>query len=85
MIGPYPQVKEDIEFLQSKGIKAVLNLQTNADMRLRGVEWEELLGFYKNNQIAIMNYPIADHISDLSNKIIVAAKLLDNMITQFKV
>lgn len=59
-IGPYPQTEADIEKLQSYGITAVFNLQTERDMTHRQVQWEEKLKIYKQKGIKVVHYPIHD-------------------------
>ena len=49
-IGPYPQLPEDIDQMKASGVTAVLNLQTDADMRQRRVDWGRLLRHYRLSQ-----------------------------------
>lgn len=42
-IGPYVQTYNDVKVLADCGIKAVLNLQTDTDMRKRSIHFAEVL------------------------------------------
>lgn len=38
-IGPYPQTESDVSALHTAGITAVLNVQTDVDLKHRSVDW----------------------------------------------
>jgi len=41
-IGPYPQTEDDIQALSDAGITAVINVQTEIDMKHRGIDITKL-------------------------------------------
>ena len=41
-IGPYPMVENDAEALAQAGVTAVFNVQTEIDIKHRGVNWERM-------------------------------------------
>lgn len=79
-LGPYPQLPEDVKALQAKGVTAVLNLQTEADMRLRQVDLEKLVDCYRKAGIAFHRLAIEDfNETDLVVKLPVALRLLKRL------
>jgi protein-tyrosine phosphatase len=84
-VGPYPSSLDDIRKLQSYNVKAVLNLQTDRDMKTRGVDWEKLKGDYKSMGIAAVNIPIVDmDWIDLQEKADYATQVLHRLIKQYE-
>ena len=46
-LGPYPQTPEDINKLLKAGINGVFNVQTDGDLRFRGVNQALMMTRYK--------------------------------------
>lgn len=60
-IGSYPESAEDIERLKREaGVTAVLNLQTDDDMRYFKLDWDSLLHHYKSCGIELRRVPVRD-------------------------
>jgi protein-tyrosine phosphatase len=60
-VGSYPHTPEQIESLvQTYGVSAVVNLQSDADLRQRGVQWSVLWPFYIKLKVSLMRIPIID-------------------------
>jgi hypothetical protein len=60
-IGSYPESADDIERLKREpGITAVLNLQTDDDMRYFKLDWDSLLDYYKSCGIVLRRIPVRD-------------------------
>jgi len=79
-IGPYPQSVDDIRVLKKVGATAVLNVQTDEDIKHRGLNWPEMLAFYQSSDVTIARLQIADfNPESLENNIFAAAKLLNEL------
>jgi len=59
-VGSYPQTPEDIEFLRSHGISAVVSLQSDADLRSRGIQWSIIWQLYTRARVAVARVPVTD-------------------------
>lgn len=60
-VGTYPDGSRDIEKLKRLcGITAVLNLQTDEDLREKGLHWSSLENRYKELSVKIRRVPIRD-------------------------
>ena len=60
-VGTYPQSPADIDRLRDgPGITAVVNLQSDSDMRALGVKWPRLRKHYSNREITVYHHPIRD-------------------------
>ena len=80
-LGPYPQTPEDIEKLVKSGINGVFNVQTDGDLRFRGVNQGLMMKRYKEQGIHAVHFPIVDfNEHDLSSKLFEAAKILNEII-----
>jgi len=80
-IGQYPQTVQDVQKLVQAGINGVLNVQTEEDFKIRGINWEAMQRHYKTNGIKAIHFPITDfHENDLVMKLAEAASLLNDMI-----
>jgi len=67
-------------------VKAVLNLQRDVDMKMRKLDWIDIKGHYEEKNIEVINYQINDSDpEDLTEKIIVAADILNKMIKTYHV
>jgi len=64
-VGSYPGRADDIKLLkQQAGVTAVLNLQTDDDMRHFKLDWDSLLGHYRNSAIDVRRVPVRDFDPD---------------------
>lgn len=60
-VGSHPQTIEDIERLrQDLAITAVLNLQTDEDMKSVGLNWQHLEAHYKAVAIDLVRFPVKE-------------------------
>jgi protein-tyrosine phosphatase len=59
-IGPYPQNRQEAEFLATVGIGAVLNLQTDVDLTNRSVKWGEMINYYNGRNIIAARSPLSE-------------------------
>ena len=84
-IGPYPQSENDFKKLNENGIDAILNLQSDKDMKIRQINYQFQLDLAKKYGIKINRYPIIDFNQiDLYNKLKGAGDLLNNLIKEGK-
>jgi hypothetical protein len=44
-------LKEDVIAMASKGVSGVLNVQTEIDIKHRGINWPRMLDYYRENSI----------------------------------
>jgi protein-tyrosine phosphatase len=80
-LGPYPQLPEDIDALKRQGISAVLNVQTDADIALRYVDFEAFRIHYRKAAIDLHHLPIEDFNEvDLMAKLPAAVGLLKELL-----
>lgn len=70
-IGSYLESAEDIALLRREaGVTAVLNLQTDDDMRYFKLDWDSLRNYYKTCGIELRRVPVRDFDAvDLQNKL----------------
>jgi hypothetical protein len=60
-VGTYPQNLRDIQELKNRyGITAVLNLQTDEDLRERGIDWPAMEESYGKLEIEVRRMPLRD-------------------------
>jgi len=60
-VGAYPETLEDIQELKDRyGVTAVLNLQTDEDLRERGIDWPAMEESYKRLGIKVHRVPMRD-------------------------
>ena len=63
-VGSHPQAIDDIERLRRlSAITAVLNLQTNDDMRAVALDWPPLANHYRASGIDLLRFPIKEEQS----------------------
>lgn len=81
-IGSHPQGPDDLERLRREsGITAVLNLQTDEDMRAVNLAWEPLEAHYKASSIELYRLPVRDFDSvDLREKLPRCVRALDHLL-----
>lgn len=70
-VGSHPEMADDIESLKREaGVTAVLNLQTDDDMRHFKLDWESLFSYYKTCGIELRRVPVRDFDAvDLQDKL----------------
>lgn len=62
---------------------AVFNVQTDRDHDHRGVNWPQMLEFYKDYKIKPVHFPIHDfNEGDLSSKLFEGAKIINDLINK---
>jgi protein-tyrosine phosphatase len=77
-IGSHPQVIDDIERLRRESaISAVLNLQTEEDMRSVNLNWEPLEAHYRASGIALLRVPVKEEQMELRVKLPGCVRTLD--------
>lgn len=60
-VGSFPETSADIETLKMRcSITAVLNLQTDEDLRERGLAWPTLAGYYQARGIEVRRLAMRD-------------------------
>lgn len=60
-VGTYPQSPLDIDRLRDgPGITAVINLQSDADLKTLGVNWSKLAAHYAQRELTVYRFPILD-------------------------
>jgi protein-tyrosine phosphatase len=81
-LGSRPQTTADIDRLRlQSGITAVLNLQTDDDMRAVNLVWEPLEAHYRKSGIELCRVPVRDFDSvDLREKLPECVRALDNLL-----
>ena len=86
ILGPCPQTKEDIEKLKNEKIDAVLNLQRDEEMIRKGINWEEMIGFYKMENIFVHKLGIKDKKPEaIAGELVEAAGILNNLLQKYQV
>jgi len=82
-VGEFPKTQVDIDMLASKKITAVLNLQTEEDMKRYAVDWESLKKYYEKVNIKVENLPIIDmDNANLTEKIQDAGLLIKELLQE---
>jgi protein-tyrosine phosphatase len=60
-IGSYPETPEDIDYLRRPmGVTAVLNLQSDDDLRSLDCDWAEMLAQYRRSRIQVRRVAVRD-------------------------
>ncbi|MCS6883853.1 MAG: dual specificity protein phosphatase family protein [Acidobacteriota bacterium] len=82
-VGSVPTNRADVKTLLSCGIDAVLNLQTDLDMRLYSIDWQQMLNYYAEAGIEVVRHPIRDFDpEDLRNNLRGAALALSELLNK---
>ena len=81
-LGSRPETTADIDRLRlDSGITAVLNLQTDDDMRAVNLVWEPLEAHYRNSGIELCRVPVRDFDPvDLREKLPECVRALDHLL-----
>jgi protein-tyrosine phosphatase len=64
LLGSYPQQPEDVIYLKSEGVSAILNLQSDLDFEVRAINWDLFWKFYVSQKIRAERVPIVDFDDD---------------------
>jgi atypical dual specificity phosphatase len=81
-IGSHPQAIDDIERLrQESAITAVLNLQTDEDMRSVKLDWRPLEAHYLALGIHLLRLPVKEEQAELREKLPACVRALTGLIT----
>jgi hypothetical protein len=79
-VGTCPASTVDVQRLKQAGITAILNMQTDRDFNVNGINWPMLEKNYHQSGISSYRYPIIDFDDDdMLSLIGGAAKLLDEI------
>lgn len=82
LVGPHPTTTDDIEELRVKaGITAVLNLQTDEDMRSRNIPWGLLGAHYNACGTQVCRVPVKDEVPALREKLPECVRALDRLLS----
>lgn len=81
-IGSYPESADDIERLKREtGVTAVLNLQTDDDMRYFKLDWDSLLRHYESRGIEVRRVPVRDFDAvDLQRRLPACVSTLNHLL-----
>jgi protein-tyrosine phosphatase len=80
-IGSHPQAVDDIERLrQESAVTAVLNLQTDEDMRTVNLNWGTLEAHYRVSGIDLWRIPVKEEQSELRQKLPQCVRTLDRLL-----
>ena len=83
-VGSYPHTPDQIDTLvQSHGVTAVLNLQSDSDLRNRGVQWSILWPLYIRARVSVARVAIVDFDpADLGRKLDRAVETLGQFVDE---
>lgn len=81
-VGSYPESPEDIEELKARcGVTAVLNLQTDEDIKGKGLNWPALAACYQACGIEVRRVPMRDgDVEDQHRKLPEAVRALAGLL-----
>lgn len=80
-IGSFPRGADDVEKLrQESGITAVLNLQTDDDMRSLNLAWEPLEAHYKASGMELWRVPVNEEPIEIREKLPECVRRLDRLL-----
>jgi protein-tyrosine phosphatase len=81
LVGSCPMTAGDVGQLKAESITAVLNLQTDEDLKQRDIDWPAMEDAYRAHGMEIRRLPIADFSpQDMRRKLRAAVGLLDGLI-----
>ena len=64
VIGPYPQIRDDVKQLSEDLITTVICVQWDSDFKRRKIDMESIKGYYKEYNINFIHKPIIDFDED---------------------
>lgn len=80
-LGSFPRSTRDIDLLKARGVTAVLNVQTDGDLQMHGVNWQALRAHYNLVGLEVRRVQIEDlNDADLRDKLQQAADELASLI-----
>jgi protein-tyrosine phosphatase len=80
-VGSHPKSIGDIELLRKQsGIAAVLNLQTDEDMKSVKLDWQPLETFYRASGIDLWRLPVKEEQIELRSKLPECVRTLAKML-----
>lgn len=80
-VGSCPKTSGDVKTLQSQGVTAVVNLQSDEDFEYHAISWSSLRAAYFANKIDVRRVPITDFDdSDLREKLVEAVRVRSELI-----
>lgn len=72
--------------LKASGVRAVLNLQTEEDMQVHGIDFAAVQQTYREAGIFLAHFPVIDkHVEDMAEKLPQAVRVLRHLIAKYKV
>ena len=83
MVGSYPQSPEQITYLKQEcGVEAVVSLQSDDDLRTRGLRWEFLWQLYTQlglvaTRVPVIDFDARDLMRQLDEAVAAVAELVD--------
>lgn len=85
-VGSCPKTADDVKTLQDQGITAVVNLQSDDDFQVQGIEWSAMRAGYFASRIDARRVPITDFDDDdLREKMVEAVRVLGELIDDGRV
>lgn len=80
-VGSSPQSEIDVERLKQLKITAVINLQSDEDLKVRNIDWADLAASYLKHDIVVDRFPINDFDEfDLGSKVAAPIKRLNELL-----
>ena len=80
-VGTCPTTSDEIETLQKRGITAVLNLQSDDDFQIHGIDWDGLWASYLARGFEVRRVPITDFDDeDLRDELPEAVRVLTELL-----
>jgi protein-tyrosine phosphatase len=81
-VGSHPRAIADVERLRRESaITAVLNLQTNEDMRSVNLNWQPIEAHYRASSIDLVRLPVKEEQIELREKLPECVRMLASLIT----
>ena len=69
--------------MKEAGITGVFNVQTDVDIKHRGIDWDAMQHYYRERGIQAIHFPIHDfNEADLTARLFDGAKVLNDMINR---
>ena len=83
-VGSYPHTPDHVHFLRDQiGVTAVLNLQSDVDLKMRGVDWTVMWPLYTRLGVQTSRVPILDFTpTDLAKHLDKAVEALDKFVSK---
>jgi len=80
--GPHPKDADDVSKIVEYGCSAILDIQKETDMRLRGISHEHMEELFRNRGITnIQNFPVSDlDLNEYCGMLFKASKILNKLL-----